>query len=151
MTPARRSRGARLSPRETLLFEAGIKLGGIFHQYLGIPVSARTAGSLARAVEAAVGLQPFVRRVTVRIRPDRGRPLGRGRFAYRYLVPEMLDVTVELADGATIVEANLAHRPDLRYPLMKVIRVRGPSAGARWTRERGVRARSGSPRRRPSA
>jgi len=115
--------GTRLTPRETLLFEAGIKLGGVFHQYLGIPVSRRTAGPLARAIEAAVGLQPFVERVTVRIRPERGGPLGRGQYAYRYLIPEMLDVTVRLGVGRTHVEATLAHRADLRYPLMDVVRV----------------------------
>ena len=150
MTAARRASGARLSPRETLLFEAGIKLGGVFHQYLGIPVTERTAGSLARAIEAAVGLQPFVRRVTVRVRPGRGGPLGRGRFAYRYLVPEMLDVTVELTDGRNAVVASLAHRPDLRYPLMKVVRVRGPSSGSRTRRGRPVTARLPRRRRRPS-
>ena len=131
MTPARPLREPRLSRRDSLLFEAGIKLGGIFHQYLGIPVSSRTAGSLAHAIEAAVGLQPFVRRVAVRIHPERGGPLGRGRFAYRYLVPEMLEVTVELVDGTNTVVANLRHRPDLRYPLMKVVQVQGSGLGRR--------------------
>ncbi len=114
-------RPATLSPRENLLFEAGIKLGGVFHQYLGIPVSGRSAPALARTIEEAVGLQPFVRAVRVVIRPDRGPPLGRGRYAYRYLAPEMLDVTVELADGGSAVTARLEHRPDLRYTLMSVV------------------------------
>ncbi len=127
MSALSRPTAPRLSRRETLLFEAGIKLGGVFHQYLGIPVSARTARSLARAIEAAVGLQPFVRRVSVAIQPNRGGPLGRGRFAYRYLTPEMLDVRVQLVDGATAVEARLQHRPDLHYPLMKVVRMDDPS------------------------
>jgi len=151
MTPARKAREARLTPRETLLFEAGIKLGGVFHQYLGIPVTGRTAGPLARAIEAAVRLQPFVRRVTVRIRPEQGGPLGRGRFAYRYLIPEMLDVTVELTDGTSAVVANLSHRPDLRYPLMKVVRVRGPSAALRARGRPRVRERSRPRQRQPSA
>lgn len=153
MTPARRGRGPRLSRREALLFEAGIKLGGVFHQYLGIPVSERTASSLARAIQAAVGLQPFVRRVTVRIRPERGGPLGRGRFAYRYLTPEMLDVTVQLVDGRTAVEARLQHRADLRYPLMKVVRMFDPDRSfARGTRTRlPVTERSMPPLRRPRA
>ena len=150
MTKPSRSSGPRLSPRESLLFEAGIKLGGVFHQYLGIPVAERTASSLARAIEAAVGLQPFVRRVTVRIRPERGGPLGRGRFAYRYLVPEMLDVTVELTDGASIVVANLRHRPELRYPLMKVVRVQGSAgrsaAGTARRRRSTGRSRTSRPR-----
>lgn len=128
MTLSTRAPGPRLSRRETLLFEAGIKLGGVFHQYLGIPVSERTAGSLARAIEAAVGLQPFVRRVAVRIRPARGGPLGKGKFAYRYLTAEMLDVSVKLVDGPTELEARLEHRPDLRYPLMKVVRMNDPEA-----------------------
>jgi dihydroneopterin aldolase len=153
MTMSRGERAPRLSRRETLLFEAGIKLGGAFHQYLGIPVSERTADSLARAIEAAVGLQPFVRRVSVRIQPKRGGPLGRGRFAYRYLIPEMLDVRVQLVDGPTAVEARLRHRPDLRYPLMKVVRMNDddvptarPKRGGRRITERSRR----SPRRRPA-
>lgn len=116
---------ATLSRREALLFEAGVKLGGVFHQYLGTPVSARTAGPLARAIEDAVGLQPFVRSVRVRITPARGGATGRGPFAYRYLTGEMLDVTVVLGDGPARVVARLRHRPDLRYPLMSVERADG--------------------------
>jgi dihydroneopterin aldolase len=123
---------ARLSRREALLFEAGVKLGGVFHQYLGIPVSRGTAAGVARTIERAVALQPYVVRVRARVDVGKGGPLGRGRFAYRYLTAEMLDVSVRLRDGPDEVEARLAHRPDLRYPLMRV--------------ERAVRAR----RRRPA-
>lgn len=126
MTEPRSIHTAALSRREALLFEAGIKLGGVFHQYLGMPVSPRTAPALARAIESAVGLQPFVRSVRVRVQPRRGGPVGRGRFGYRYLTAEMLDVTVELADGPVAVEARLKPRPDLHYPLMSVIRVGRP-------------------------
>jgi len=152
MTAKTRHREPALSRRESLLFEAGIKLGGVFHQYLGIPVSQRTAGSLARAISAAVGLQPFVRRVSVRIDPARAGPTGSGRYAYHYLVPEMLDVSVELVDGRTSVEAILRHRPDLRYPLMKVVRVDEPvrAVGLHRQGPGPVRGRSRRRRRRPS-
>ena len=135
-----------LSPREALLFEAGIKLGGIFHQYLGIPVSSRTARGLARAIEDAVSLQPYVDRIRVEIDPARGGRTGRGRFAYRYLTPEMLDVRVRLRDGSTRVEARLVHRPDLRYPLMSVegaspAERRSPTPAARSARTGGRSAR----------
>lgn len=109
-----------LTSRERLLFEAGIKLGGIFHQYLGIPVAPATAGPLSRSIEAAVALQPFVESVRVRIVPSSGGPVGRGRYGYRYLTPEMIDARVTLGDGATRVVARLSYRPDLRYPLMRV-------------------------------
>ncbi|MCI4352826.1 MAG: dihydroneopterin aldolase family protein [Thermoplasmata archaeon] len=120
-SPRRRSlHRVPLSLREALLFEAGIKLGGIFHQYLGIPVSPRTAGPLARSIESAVELQPFVDRVRVRIVPARGGAMGRGRFGYRYVTAEMIDAVVTLSDGGVRVVARLSYRADLRYPLMRV-------------------------------
>ena len=138
MARSARIHGANLSRREALLFEAGVKLGGLFHQYFGTPVSGRTAPGLARTIERAVALQPYVVEVRATIDPARGGPLGRGRFAYRYLTPEMIDVTVRLRDGTEEVEARLAHRPDLRYPLMSVIRVRRRAAGT--ARRRGRRS-----------
>jgi dihydroneopterin aldolase len=132
--------GTPLTAREALLFEAGIKLGGVFHQYLGTPVGERTAKRLARTIEEAVRLQPYVRSIRVRIDPARGGPEGSGAFAYRYLIAEMLTVEVELSDGEETVRAELAHRPDLRYPLMRVVAV-GPTV------TRG--SRSGSTRGRP--
>jgi hypothetical protein len=147
-----------ISRREALLFEAGIKLGGVFHQYLGIPLSARTSRGLARAIENAVLLQPYVRSVRVRIDLARGGPLGRGRFAYRYLTAEMLDVGLELADGPFTIRARLAHRADLRYPLMWVEAASGGGRGAaRSDRPRRRRRRAGprrprsAPRTRPPA
>jgi hypothetical protein len=107
-----------------LLFEAGIKLGGVFHQYIGTPVSPRTAAHLARTIEHAVGLQPYVRTVRVRIDPRLGGPVGSGRYAYRYLTPPMMRVSVTLADGPVTVTATLEHREDLRYPVMSVSAVR---------------------------
>lgn len=133
-----------LTARESLLFEAGIKLGGVFHQYLGIPVSPRTARGLARTIERAVGLQPFVERVRVTVRPTRGGPIGRGRFGYRYLTPEMLDVTATLRDGPTQVVVRLQHRPDLRYALMRVVAIDENGEGpVRRTRKTTHAYRSG--------
>lgn len=129
-----------LTPRERLLFEAGIKLGGIFHQYLGTPVSRRTAPRLRSAIAEAVSLQPYVEKVTVAIDVDRGGPVGRGRYAYRYLTPEMLTVRVHLRDGRVRVVAGMSYRPDLRYPLMHVVSAEGtddaPRPGRRPRRAR---------------
>jgi dihydroneopterin aldolase len=115
---------AKLSPREALLFEAGVKLGGAFHQYIGMPISAATAPDVARLIERALRLQPFVERARVTIDPSRGPPVGKGRFGYRYLTAEMLSVRVTLRDGPLRVVAELRHRPKLRYPLMSVTSIR---------------------------
>jgi hypothetical protein len=126
-----------LSAPERLLFEAGVKLGGIFHQYIGVPVTNRTAAHLASTIERAVGLQPYVRSVRVKIRPSRGGPAGTGRFAYQYLTAEMLDATVTVADGPWEVVARLAYAPRLRYPEMRVIAVRRARAPRRPARRSG--------------
>ena len=139
--------GARLSRREALLFEAGVKLGGVFHQYLGIPIARSTAAEVARTIERAVGLQPYVVGVRVRIDPSAAGPVGRGRFAYAYLTAEMLDVTVRLRDGAEEVEARLKHRPDLRYPLMRVVRAGRRRTGVTRRARRSARTSGRSARR----
>jgi dihydroneopterin aldolase len=142
MVPVRRPSATQfhrvsLTDREALVFEAGVKLGGVFHQYLGIPVTSRTAPGLARSIERAIALQPFVTSARVRIDPKRGRPVGRGPFAYRYLTAEMLYVRVTLHDGPVEVIAELRHRPALRYSLMSVTDVRD-------RRARQVRSSSGA-------
>ena len=109
------------SDREQALFEAGIKLGGVFHQFIGVPVSRKTAGTLERAIEAAVGLQPFITAVHVSIRPPPTR--GKGRFSYHYLTAEMLRARITVQVGGVRVEAALSFRRDLNYPLMKVERI----------------------------
>jgi hypothetical protein len=120
-----------LSVRERLLFEAGIKLGGIFHQYIGVPVAPGSAAGLARAIADAVRLQPYVVDAQVVIRPGAGGPKGRGRYSYRYLSAEMLRVTVHLRDGEVEASARLDYVPELRYPLMRVTRIGAPRAARR--------------------
>ena len=48
------------SDREQVVFEAGIKLGALYHQWVGTPISRASAGSVEAAIERAVILQPFV-------------------------------------------------------------------------------------------
>ncbi len=123
--------------REQAIFEAGIKLGGVFHQFIGTPVAARTARGLARTIERAVALQPFVRKVRVEVRPELGPPTGTGRYGYGYLAAEMLRVEVEVSVGGSRVTARLRFREELRYPLMEIVtghRRRSPAARRRQGR-----------------
>ena len=53
--------------REQAVFEAGIKLGALYHQWVGTPVSKKSAASIESAIEQAVILQPFVEEITVRL------------------------------------------------------------------------------------
>ncbi len=109
--------------RDRAVFEAGIKLGSIYHQYVGAPLSRATAPDLERAIESATRVQPMVEDVRVRI--DRKRLRARGPYKYASLSDEMLQAEVTVKVGETRVTAVLRYVPELDYPLMYLKEVRG--------------------------
>ena len=59
MSPSREEKVAEYfncSIRERAVFEAGIKLAAVYHQFIGTPISASNAESLERAIEEGVNL-----------------------------------------------------------------------------------------------
>jgi hypothetical protein len=104
--------------KEIAAFEAGIKLGALYHQFVGSPVSSKTADSLERAIEESISLQPYVRSVDVRI--DR-RMLVENAFGYGELEGRMIFAEVEIDYRGETVRARLEYDPDKNYPLMKLI------------------------------
>ena len=113
------------SERDRAVFEAGVKLGGMFHQYVGMPLTRATAGDLERAIESATRVQPLVEDVRVRI--DRKRLRPRGPYRYASLSEEMLQAEVTIHVGRARATAVLRYVPELDYPLMYLKDVRGDS------------------------
>ncbi len=135
MTPARSPRGGygvvrdptkayfAGNERDRAVFEAGIKLGSLFHQYVGAPLSRATASDLERAMESAARVQPMVEDVRVRI--DRQRLRARGPYKYASLSDEMIRAEVTVKVGRTRVTAVLRYVPELDYPLMYLKEIHG--------------------------
>lgn len=105
--------------REQAVFEAGIKLGALYHQWVGTPVSEESAASVESAIEKAVILQPCVEEITVRL--DRGM-MKANIFGYSELAGLMFDVTIVTRVGFAYCRARLA--PHTGYPLMQVVECR---------------------------
>ncbi|MGD0080571.1 MAG: dihydroneopterin aldolase family protein [Methanoregula sp.] len=103
------------SDREQAVFEAGIKLGALYHQWVGTPISRVSASSVETAIEHAVILQPFVEEITVRL--DRSRMTG-NRFGYSELSGLMFDVEIVTRVGFAYCRARLS--PSDGYPLMQI-------------------------------
>ena len=101
--------------REQAVFEAGIKLGALYHQWVGTPISRISASSVEKAIEQAVILQPFVEEITVRL--DRSL-MSENRFGYSELSGMMFDVEIITRVGFTYCRARLS--PENGYPLMKI-------------------------------
>ena len=102
--------------REQAVFEAGIKLGALYHQWVGTPISRISATSVEKAIEQAVILQPFVEEITVRL--DRSL-MNENRFGYSELSGMMFDVEIITRVCFTYCRARLS--PENGYPLMKIV------------------------------
>jgi len=114
----------RCSDRERAAFEAGIKMGSIYHQYVGAPVNESNVEALEQAIEAGVRVQPFVEDVRVRI--DRSKIKAKRGAPYKYysVTGDMLDVWVRVRYEDAVAECAMAYVPELRYPLMRIVDLR---------------------------
>lgn len=100
-------------------FEAGIKLGALFHQFIGVPVSEKNVELLEKAMESCVKLQPYVIEAEVSI--DRKKLKNVSEFGYTSLSPDMLRARVVVEFEGERVEAVLEWNEKLRYPLMRLL------------------------------
>ncbi len=103
------------SDREQAIFEAGIKLGALYHQWVGTPICRESAESVEKAIEKAVILQPFVEEIAIRL--DRGL-MKENQFGYSELAGLMFDVEIVTRVGYSYCRARLA--PEKGYPMMRV-------------------------------
>ncbi len=104
---------------ERAAFEAGIKMGSIYHQFVGTPLSHQNVDVLEKSIEEGVRVQPFVEDVRVRI--DR-KYLREKKSVYKYvsLTGNMLQVELRVRYGTTVAVCEMRYIDKLRYPLMYV-------------------------------
>jgi hypothetical protein len=105
-----------VTDRERAAFEAGIKLGALYHQWVGTPVSPATAESLERAIERSIALQPAVESVKVRLHRGLMSP---NAFGYSEVAGLMFDVELVTRVGRARCTATLSRSED--YPLMRLV------------------------------
>ena len=85
-------------------------------------MSAESADTVEKAIEAGCRTQPFVEEVEVRI--DRAMlKRKRGQFDYTSLTGEMLDVSLVVNYRGTRVEAEMKFVKEMNYPLMFIKKV----------------------------
>ncbi len=98
-------------------FEVGIKLGALFHQFIGVPVSKKNAEILEKAIESCVMLQPYVVKVEVKIDTSKIK----SEVGYESLSPEMLYARVEVEVNGKRAIGVLEWDEKLKYPMMKLL------------------------------
>ena len=105
--------------RDRALFELGIKMGTIYHQFVGIPVNHDNVEQVEMAISESVKVQPFV--TDARVEIDRSLMSGgKGMYGYSTLTGKMMDVFVTVKYDGFKVKARMHHVDELDYPLMYV-------------------------------
>ena len=110
-----------VTARDNAVFEAGIKLGALYHQFVGSPVNVKTAESLEKAISQSISVQPYVKHITVRL--DR-KMIEESLSAYGYteLKGPMLDVDAVIKYEKYEVAVGISYKDG--YPLMFIKDIR---------------------------
>ncbi len=110
---------SNLSSRERAIFEGAISMGALFHQFIGTPVSLKSADSLQKAIEDSIELQPGIKKIKVLINPQILAELD-NEFEYTSLTGDMLDVEIHSEFQKIRALIRMKFIPELNYPLMYV-------------------------------
>lgn len=102
--------------RENAVFEAAIKLGALYHQFVGTPISRATAEKVEAAIASAVSLQPYVTHIEVHL--DRSL-MHENPFGYSELTGAMYHAVIETRVGDAMCRAQLKFENG--YPMMKIL------------------------------
>ena len=103
--------------RDRAIFEAGIKMGTIYHQFVGVPVDLSSVDILEQSIERGVLVQPYVESVKVKIDRSSFRT-KKDEYDYVSLTGNMLDVVLSIRIDHVLVKAEMRYLKELNYPLM---------------------------------
>ena len=112
-----------ISNRDRAVFEAGIKLGALYHQFVGTPINTDMIEGLARMIEESIGVQPFVRSISVIIDPETVKKKQNPEFGYCELEGRMLHVSLDVLYKNIIVHAEMCYDEEKDYPLMSINKI----------------------------
>ncbi len=106
-----------MTPRDKAVFEAGIKLGALYHQFVGAPVNLDTAESLEIAIAKSISVQPFVKSISVHIDREMVKE-SLSSYGYTELKGPMLIVDAVIAYKNYEISVGMSFKD--QYPLMYI-------------------------------
>jgi len=115
---------SNITTRERAIFEGGISMGALFHQFVGTPLNKNSKESLEKAMEESLNLQPAIEKVEVKIRFDKLAE-SMTEFEYTSLTGDMLDVKIHTKVDDVIAVIRIEFIDELNYPLMYVEEING--------------------------
>lgn len=110
---------SNISHRERAIFEGGISMGALFHQFVGTPVSIENVELLEKSIESSFKLQPCISDVKVNIDRQKLEELN-NEFDYISLDGNMLNVKIHVEYEEVKAIIQIEYIEELNYPLMYV-------------------------------
>jgi hypothetical protein len=108
------------NPQNIASFELGIKLGALYHQFIGMPINTDMADDVEKVIEKSVMNQPYVKDVKVLI--DRDKILENlNKFGYSTLRGDMLYVKITVEYEGWRATGVMEYDEDINYPIMKLV------------------------------
>lgn len=108
-----------LTSRERAIFEGGISMGALFHQFVGTPVNVDTIPSLEKAITESILLQPAI--IDVEVKIDKNLVVKNiGVMGYTSLTGDMLQVKLTTKIDEKIITTCISYDEDLQYPIMYI-------------------------------
>lgn len=108
-----------LTSRERAIFEGGISMGALFHQFVGTPVNVDTIPSLEKAITESILLQPAL--IDVEVKIDKNLVVkNSGVMGYTSLTGDMLQVKLTTKIDEKIITTCISYDEDLQYPIMYI-------------------------------
>jgi hypothetical protein len=114
---------SEINSRDRAVFEAGIKLGALYHQFVGTPINMDMIDGLARMIEDSIGVQPFVRSISVSIDAEMVKKNQNPEFGYCELEGRMLHVSLQVHYKNIIAHAEMCYDEEKDYPFMSVKKI----------------------------
>jgi hypothetical protein len=120
--PAKKYFHPSITDRERAIFEAGIALGALYHQFVGLPIANRedVLKAVKEAIEKSMSLQPFREKVEVRFNTSSIKGRGRGPYDYSALKGDIIDASVVVKYGSAKVKARMQFVEELGFNLMYI-------------------------------
>lgn len=114
--PASKYFSSKTTERDRAVFEAGIAIGTLVHQFTGIPVrSLEDLEIIKKAIERSLLAQPFREEVKVELNIE--LPQSNSPYAYTTIKTRNIDARIIIKYGRCRVTARLRYIPELDYNL----------------------------------
>ena len=111
---------SEVNERERACFEAGIKLGALYHILCGIPISSnpKIIESIEKGIEASISCQPYVKSVIVKLNRKNISGDKSTEFDYDEITRKTIEAVVIVKYNLVEVKVRVKWIKELQYPLM---------------------------------